>query len=102
MTNIRLLIVIFLMIVCVGLGCSRFGRSAEVVDERFPDEIGKFKRGIVRAESEEKYLNEKDKAQPAYKAVQARYVNGAEEFAYTISTHQSPENAVNEQEKLAS
>lgn len=90
-----------IVIVCAGYGCSRFRRPAGVSDERFPANIGSYKLDMIRAETDKTYFNDKDKGQPAYKAAMSNYVNGSDEFFYTISTHQTAESAVNEQGKIA-
>jgi hypothetical protein len=87
------------MISFVLFGCGRL-RGSNADDGRFPASIGSFRREIAYNEKEEKYLNEKNKDQK-YKASSAKYTDGKDEIFYGFSTHQTADDALNEQGKEA-
>ena len=93
---IQLLIVVSFLL----LGCGRFNRSDAADNGVYPASIGSFRREIAYKEREATYLNEKNKNQK-YKESDAKYTDGKDQIFYGISTHQTADDAVNEQGKEA-
>lgn len=93
-------LLIFVFACILFSGCRALNRPEAKDDGTFPASIGTFKRDFIFKEEERNYLNEKNKNQK-FKSKQAHYKDGEDQITYGISTHQTAEDAVNEQEKEA-
>jgi hypothetical protein len=102
MKNFDVVIILMLVVISFLLfGCGMLKGSNAADNGLFPASIESFRRDMVYKESENAYLNEKNKNQK-YKSNKAKYTDGTNDVFYGISTHPKADDAINEQQKEAS
>lgn len=101
MKNFDIVKILTLIVISLLLyGCGRLKGTDAADNGIFPASVGDLKRGFVSKESENNYINEKNKNQK-YKSSYAEYSDGTDKIFYYISTHQKADDAINEQPKEA-